>query len=321
MKCFNPVRMYTSRASDGSLSYFHSSNGISVWSEIFRPCGFCLNCRLTRAQDWAVRCTHEASLHSESCFLTLTYDDSHLPLNGSLDYSHVSTFIKDLRRRLDRTSYKSSITFFRVGEYGSDYSRPHYHLLLFGFDFSFPLTFKGVRNTRTSSAVKDSRTYFKSSFATDLWSRGFVDIGSVDFSTSMYVAKYVTKFSDSSQSSLHEPERASMSKRVPIGLRWIERHFSDVYPDDFVWLNGKRFSPPKFYDRWLAANHPRLYSQVKSSREASISSSFPDTQSLHASQFIAVQKHSSFSRSGVFPNLIHDSAQLDSKLAFINSFP
>ena len=44
------------------------------------PCGKCIGCRLAHSRQWAVRCVHEASLHDRNCFLTLTFDDAHLPL-------------------------------------------------------------------------------------------------------------------------------------------------------------------------------------------------------------------------------------------------
>lgn len=132
-------------------------------------------------------------MHDSSSFLTLTYDDAHLPPGGSLDYSHVVEFMKNLRRRLDRTEWKSRISFYRVGEYGSNFSRPHYHLIIFGFDFRPALKYLGTVNSLVPVSTKDDRTYYKSSLATDLWSRGFVDIGDVDFATTQYVAKYVTK--------------------------------------------------------------------------------------------------------------------------------
>lgn len=313
------------RGDDGSVSHVERKVN-SVKSVIFRQCGYCINCRLTRAQNWAIRMTHESQFHEQNSFLTLTYSDDRLPPGGSLHYEDVTKFIKRLRRRLDSTFYKNSLTFYRVGEYGTDYQRPHYHLVLFGFDFSEPLVYRGVRNTRTISSQSGDRTYFKSTFASDLWDRGFVDVGKVDFATCMYTAKYVTKklnnsVPHNSPYGVLEAEKASMSKRVPIGLRWIQKFYRDVYPHDFVILNGKRYQPPSFYDDWLSKNHPSLYSEVKRSREDSMRDSFSDTdyQSLHASHFIAVQRQKSFLRDGCAPNLSVDQAMLERKLDIINS--
>ena len=43
------------------------------------PCGRCIGCRLKYSRDWADRCMLEAQYHEHNVFLTLTYDDSHLP--------------------------------------------------------------------------------------------------------------------------------------------------------------------------------------------------------------------------------------------------
>ncbi len=48
------------------------------------PCGQCINCRLEKARQWAVRCVHEAQLYAQNCFITLTYSDEHIPQDHSI---------------------------------------------------------------------------------------------------------------------------------------------------------------------------------------------------------------------------------------------
>ena len=52
------------------------------------PCGQCIGCRLEYSRQWAIRCMHEASMYDDNCFITLTYDNDHLPSDGSLHKSH-----------------------------------------------------------------------------------------------------------------------------------------------------------------------------------------------------------------------------------------
>ena len=59
----------------------------AVGAALTLPCGQCVNCRLNRSQEWAIRCVHEASLHSQNSFITLTYNNDNLPANGSLALS------------------------------------------------------------------------------------------------------------------------------------------------------------------------------------------------------------------------------------------
>lgn len=92
------------------------------------PCGGCLQCRMDKARDWAVRCQLELQDHSAACWATLTYADEHLP--PTLQKSQLSAWVKRLRARLP----EKRIRFFASGEYGERTQRPHYHSVLFGID-------------------------------------------------------------------------------------------------------------------------------------------------------------------------------------------
>lgn len=106
------------------------------------PCGDCLGCRQAHATTWGHRATHEASEWENNSFVTLTYDDDHLPDDGYLDGSHLTRFIKRLRKRSrsnrDRihSDPRSTLRYFACGEYGDENQRPHYHLLLFNAGFA-----------------------------------------------------------------------------------------------------------------------------------------------------------------------------------------
>ena len=59
----------------------HFKNGLMPGEESYIqvPCGKCYVCRRMRSKTWSVRLLHESSEHSANVFLTLTYDDEHLP--------------------------------------------------------------------------------------------------------------------------------------------------------------------------------------------------------------------------------------------------
>jgi len=57
-----------------------------------------------------------------------------------------------------------------------------------------------------------------------------------------------------------------MSRRPAIGKRWIERYWRDVYPRDFVVMDGHELKPPRYYDKWMEVNHPDVMFQVKEQR-------------------------------------------------------
>lgn len=111
MNCFNP--------------YFTRVSGCDT--PLPFPCGKCLACRENSAKVWRLRCELEMVCHNTAAFVTLTYSNEYLPDYATLVPSHLSSFLKRLRKSLD---YK--IRYFACGEYGSKFGRPHYHLIIFG---------------------------------------------------------------------------------------------------------------------------------------------------------------------------------------------
>lgn len=98
------------------------------------PCGKCSECRDTYFNSLLQRAICEAR-SSYMYFVTLTYDDKHIPiikLDDDLilyaDYSHIQNMIKRFRASgvLDR-----DFRYLCVNEYGDKFSRPHFHLIFF----------------------------------------------------------------------------------------------------------------------------------------------------------------------------------------------
>ena len=63
-----------------------------------------------------------------------------------------------------------------------------------------------------------------------------------------------------------KPEFSRISSRPAVGKNWIERYWSDVYPRDFVVLEGKKSKPPRFYDKWMDQNQPEIMAEVREKR-------------------------------------------------------
>lgn len=115
-------------------------------------CGSCLACRINYTSQWQLRLLYELDCWDGASFVTLTYNDKHLPLNGSLNKNHLRDFIKRLRSKMYYNNcvslwnrgfiknvfnkdYKPLLRYYACGEYGSKTNRPHYHLILFGVDY------------------------------------------------------------------------------------------------------------------------------------------------------------------------------------------
>ena len=97
MACFSPLRGY--RTADGSIT--HSLRMAVDDNLITVSCKQCAGCRLNRSKDWAIRCCHEAELYGlDNCFITLTYNDEHLPAYGTLNKPDFQKFMKRLRKKI-----------------------------------------------------------------------------------------------------------------------------------------------------------------------------------------------------------------------------
>lgn len=228
------------------------------------PCGTCTSCRLKHAQSWAIRCAHESQMHQRNCFLTLTYDGDHLPEDGALDIEHTQLFLKRLRKCF---SYKK-LRFFLCGEYGSEaYTRrPHYHLLLFGEDFS-------LDRIQMSDGTYTSRTLNK------LWPKGRHQIGNLTYASAAYTAQYTLKKQKDVEHADYPthtdletgecrpvPPFVNMSRNPGLGSSWFLKYGSDVYPSDECVINGRKMRPPRYYDALLKRYKPALHDEMKKRR-------------------------------------------------------
>lgn len=260
MPCYHPITGYRSKHVNSSgkrpIVFNRAQGFIDMQVEV--PCGRCIGCRLEKSRQWAMRLQHENSLHEKSCFITLTYDDEHLPPDNSLDVKHFQLFMKRLRHHYQ----PQKIRFFHCGEYGERTNRPHYHAILFGLDFEDKKYFK----------KSGEHSLFRSDTLENLWHFGHSNIGSVSFESCAYVARYITKKITGDMAGNHyggrRPEYCTMSRRPGIGSGWIKKYKEDVYPSDEVIVRGQQCKPPRFYDRVLEKEFPEEYEVVKARRIA-----------------------------------------------------
>lgn len=100
---------------------------------ILVPCGKCELCRDKKSREWSFRAICEnATSTSMPYFLTLTYNNEHLPKCGIFK-EEIQLFLKRLRIKLDRLNVSHNLRYVAVGEYGSKSKRPHYHMILWNF--------------------------------------------------------------------------------------------------------------------------------------------------------------------------------------------
>lgn len=141
----------------------------------------------------------EAASHEFSSFFTLTYDDTQIPPNQSLDPSHCTLWLKRLRKFLQPEN--RTIRYFLVGEYGDQTNRPHYHAIIYG----------------VSKLEADRLEH--------LWPYGFSYVGDLTPESAQYVAGYTTKkmtSKDDARLNGRYPEYARMSLKPGLGALGIQ---------------------------------------------------------------------------------------------------
>ena len=114
------------------MSNFNCSHPKIVGHHVL-PCGHCIKCKNKRILEWSTSMIMENSYYNnKSIFLTLTYDNEHLPNDRVLHKEDLQKFFKRLRNCImGYYGTKHEISYFACGEYGSRFLRPHYHAIIY----------------------------------------------------------------------------------------------------------------------------------------------------------------------------------------------
>ena len=295
MPCFCPKPAgYRTRPDGKKEVVFGKQSQFSGYSPLELPCGKCSGCLTDRARHWATRCQLEALESPNNWFVTLTYDDEHVPWVQSatansdtgevldevwlptLRKSDTKRFIHDLRQLAERRRGEFGIRFFLSGEYGDQTQRPHYHCLLFNYHCPDPMLFK----------ERDGIVYFVSDEIATAWPYGQALLTYYSFETGAYVAGYVLK---KCKARLSEPfgrddepvyidgrqkEFINMSRRPGIGRRFFNEKGEYIYEYDGIVVPSGTFTPahivkpPPYFDRLMADTDPDLLVSIKERRKA-----------------------------------------------------
>lgn len=277
MSCFHPLSAVVTdlvgSRDDGKsrtvrvIGAYHGSVPSLLPNEqhVLLPCGQCIFCRLRRSLEWTIRCYHESSYQARpGSFLTLTFDDDHVPRlpDGQLTLDHrpFQLFMKRLRKRF------GSVRFLMCGEYGSHTYRPHFHCMLFGFQFGDEIPFG---------------KYFRSSALESLWTSGHSLTAPLVPASINYVCRYNLKKITGDKADEwyrgRKPEYIRMSLKPGIGSNWLDSFYGDIYKVDLfteevlrdsVRYLGRDLRPPKYYDKLIKTDKPGLFEAIESARKA-----------------------------------------------------
>lgn len=178
MNCISPIRIRNPK------STFYSPRAF-----IDVPCGKCVPCLKRKRRELSFRIYNELKDASSAYFVTLTYDTPNLQFNLQtglpiLVKRDVQLFLKRLRKDLSSKGLEhKNLRYFCVSEYGDEFMRPHYHMIL----FNLPI--------QDHPVITPQRTYYPliKQYLDSMWQLGFTDVGGVTLASCNYCAKYVCK--------------------------------------------------------------------------------------------------------------------------------
>lgn len=239
------------------------------WSKY--PCRKCLPCLIRRQKAWVARLVEELRQHDRNYFVTLTYDDDHVPFdeNGQMCFnkSHLIKLNKDLRKRFQDGRFRNPVysqldgspqfitlpsdvkfRYYITTEYGETTFRPHAHGVWYGLDVD-PST---------------AEVLFRS-----LWPYGFVSVFPAGEGAAGYISKYLVSDGVGKQS-YQDPKAMSPFQLQSNGLgkSYVERmqswHMADKRHRMYTQYHGSkgtmdRYLKHKIYDEEFLAELSEEY--------------------------------------------------------------
>lgn len=285
------------------------------------PCGQCIACRINYSKEWAARCIMETIYHEENWFVTLTYDNDHVPTidlrTGELTRGgywileeknpgkeiiqslsllplDLQLFMKRMRITQQRNGW-GNIRFYSCGEYGGQTLRPHYHILMYGLHVPDLTYFKTDKDTGCE--------YYLSEYIAKIWGMGHIIIGKVTWNSCAYVSRYVMKkqlgkdengltAKDRYLEAGLEPEFVRMSLKPGIGQQYYQDHKQEIYLNDEIILPGGKkpivMKPPKKFDEWFENEYPDQLAIIKEAREEGVRESQRNKMKQTSNDYIEV---------------------------------
>ena len=148
------------------------------------PCSKCEACTLNRSGETARRTYDEYKTNNfVGMFITLTYSPENLPACGHFNEKDIVLFVKRLRK------ISPKIRTLGVAEYGEKTKRPHFHLLVLGYESPDKKRLRKTDSTHTGQKYG----IFETKTLQNLWPHGISEFGSVTEQSCSYVARYLFK--------------------------------------------------------------------------------------------------------------------------------
>lgn len=213
-------------------------------------------CRINYTTAWKLRLLYELSDWDSAMFVTLTYDEEHVPADFSLHKKDPVGFFKRLRSYLAYNSDRE-IKYYCCGEYGDKkditrpdkkHGRPHYHAIIFGmspFDENDRRLIVEAWQHRSEDWQFDRNRGKPNEY-------GIGEKSAIQNVTPMdieYVTGYVQKKLSGDLANQNyggdTPPFAIMSKGL--GLNFALKNADRLRTNGFTHINGHKISLPRYY--------------------------------------------------------------------------
>lgn len=243
--------------------------------EITVKCGKCFTCLKQRAADWTIKLINESKYYNECSFITLTFDNEKLcdrngravkfgarpdfvyNIENSKDY--FTKFMKRLRKRLE----PKKIRYYKIGEYGDIGKRPHYHVIIFGENFSF--------DREQCEVSKTGKPQYFSQTLEDIWACGRTRIQDCNTNNIAYISQYTQKKIKKIEQLVKENGKIkeidkykpiqSFSNRSKMGVRWVRRHPETITKGYLTDNENKKYRVPNSYKENLKNDKKEYYKE------------------------------------------------------------
>lgn len=279
--------------------------GKSTYLEL--PCRKCIGCMNRYKTDWTTRILHEAQPHIINLFMTPTYAQEYLPEFGFINYKDIQAFHKRLRDRIYKWARRNGMSakqaseyakfrFVFANEYGTRFNRPHGHGIYFGINIP------DLKKYGEKGGIQQ----YRSTMIEESWGKGMIQIGAFTPGAAGYVSKYLIKEQGKNAKELvkqqwyatcqaqanlvrqatGDPEAVAMdlatgqlwpeekplpslrmSNQPGIGFLHYEKWKHDMFPRDYLHINGRQLPVPEYYFRKYKEEHPEEAEKIKQKRE------------------------------------------------------
>lgn len=264
MQCLKPNKGYYN--SNGQHVFGTSPTGHEQEHDI--PCGYCEPCRTNKAKLRGFKSFTNSLYVEHAMFITLTYGQF-CPITPNysytLDKTAIPRFVKRLRKHVETESPGTKIGVLYCGEYGDQDDRPHYHLIIFNYNFTdryhWRKTKKGHDLDRSPSLEK-------------LWTHGFSEIGSVTAASCTYVATYIykKKYGKNAQDFYgdREPEYVvTPKKNFVVGREFIRQNIDSITTHGcFKTIEGYSIGIDTHTMKWIETEYPEHALKIKLQKES-----------------------------------------------------